>query len=293
MPLIVAHGCPNWHMQKGKTRSAHTNLFGTREWVRHSRCSVIVAHPDDEVIGAGGLISQLANVTILHVTDGAPINREMAKAAGFEQSSDYARVRREECVTALALANVPEERIVEFGVADHQAPYSLSHLTKRLTRFLQRSAPNIVLTHPYEGGHPDHDATAFATHAAVRLLQRNGLSPPVLFEMALHPGNDGENRVLDFLPSSGREITTFMLDEAAKELKRRMFNCFVTQREVLNKGPLGPERFRRSPGYDFAQPPNSGKPNYERFECGITGVEWQSLARKAWGDLFPEEAMTH
>jgi hypothetical protein len=31
--------------------------------------------------------------------------------------------------------------------------------------------PDIVFTHPYEGGHPDHDFTAFAVHAACRLTK--------------------------------------------------------------------------------------------------------------------------
>lgn len=280
-------------MDRRKRRSAHASLFGTGALVGHFRCFVIVAHPDDEIIGAGGLISKLSDVTVIHLTNGAPRNTQIISEAGFEGRADYAQARRRECISALAIANVPADRILELDVVDHQAPHFLTVLAKRITTLLQQSAPDIVLTHPYEGGHPDHDAAAFATNAAVRLLKRHGFRPPMLFEMALHPGRDGEKRVLDFLPSSGRETTTLMLDEEAQALKRRMYECFATQREALKENPLGPERFRRPPPYDFTLPPQRGKLNYENFDEEFTRQEWQLLARKAWIDLFPEETVGH
>jgi len=254
---------------------------------------VVVAHPNDEIVGAGGLISKLSDVTIIHITDGAPNNRQIVYEAGFKGRADYAQARRRECISALAFANIPADRILALDVVNHQAPHCLIDLAKRLTTLLQRSAPDIVLTHPYEGGHPDHDAAAFATNAAMRLLNRHGFKPPILFEMALHPARDGEKRVLDFLPSSGRETTTFLLDEEAQEVKRRMYECLAIQREAAKENPLGPERFRRPPPYDFTLPPQHGKLNYENFDEEFTGQEWQLLARKAWIDLFPEERVGH
>ena len=280
-------------MDRRNRRLAHASLFGTGALVRPFRCSVVVAHPSDEVIGAGGLISKLQDVTIVHLTDGAPRNTRIVHEAGFQGWAEYASARRRECISALALANVPADRILELEIGDHQAPQFLTDLSKRLTTLLQQSAPDIVLTHPYEGGHPDHDAAAFATNAAVRLMKRHGFEPPALFEMALHPGRDGEMRVLDFLPSSGRETTTLVLDKESQELKRRMYECFATQAESLKENPLGPEKFRRPPSYDFTLPPQRGKLNYENFDSEFTREEWQSLARKAWLDLFPEEAKGH
>jgi LmbE family N-acetylglucosaminyl deacetylase len=277
-------------MDGRKRRSAHASLFGTGELAGHFRSFVIVAHPADEVIGAGGLISKLNDVTVIHLTNGAPGDPQAVHQAGFKGRADYAEARRRECISALAMANVTPDRILELDVADHQAPHFLTDLAKRITTLLQQFAPNIVLTHPYEGGHPDHDAAAFAANAAVRLLERHGFEPPILFEMALHPGRDGEKRVLDFLPGSGRETTTLMLDDEAQKLKRRMYACFATQREALKENPLGPERFRRPPPYDFTLPPQAGRLNYENFDREFTRQEWQLLARRAWMDLFPEES---
>lgn len=281
---------PVRHTPHRSQRSAHATLFGTGDLNRTMHCSVIVAHPADEVVGAGCLISKLVDVTVLHVTDGAPPDMHDAKAAGFNERLDYARARKEECLAALAIANVPENRVIDLEITDQCASTCLADLTKKITTFLQQSAADIVVTHAYEGGHPDHDATAFATHAALRLMKQNGFKPPVLFEMALHPSEDFKAKVPDFLPGADRETTTLLLDERAKQLKQRMFACFETQRESLEVSPIGPERFRQPIAYDFSSPPQHGKLHYEKFAWAPTRDEWQSLACAALANLFPQRA---
>ncbi len=280
-------------IQPGKRRSprsAHAKLFGTGDLNPILRCSVIVAHPADEVVGAGCLISKLVDVTVLHITDGAPCDMNDARTAGVKEPAEYAEARKKECISALAIANVPEDRIVDFEVPNHCASNYLADLTKRITTFLQQSAADIVVTHPYEGGHPDHDATAFATHAALRLMKKNGFRPPALFEMALHPSKDSKAKVPEFLPGTERETTTLLLDERATELKQRMFACFESQRESLEASPFGPEKFRQPVAYDFTTPPQEGQLHYESFDWAPRKDEWQSLACKALADLFPRKA---
>jgi len=272
--------------------SAHAKLFGTGDLNRTTRCSVIVAHPADEVVGAGCLISKLVDVSVLHITDGAPSDMQDAKAAGFSNRSDYAQARKEECIAALSIANVPEERVVDLAVTDQCAAHCLTELTKKIATFLQQTGADIVVTHPYEGAHPDHDATAFATHAALRLMKKNGFRPPVLFEMALHPSTDWKAKVPEFLPGSERETTTLLLDERAQQLKQQMFDCFQSQRASLEVSPLGPEKFRQPPAYDFNAPPQDGKLLYENLNLGLTSGEWHTLAGNALVELFPARQST-
>lgn len=279
--------------RRNNPRSPHAKLFGTGDLNPIMKCSVIVAHPADEVVGAGCLISKLVDVTVLHVTDGAPCDMEDAKAAGFQEREQYAEARKRECISALAIANVPEERIVDLEVQDHCASNYLGDLTKRIATFLQQSGADIVVTHPYEGGHPDHDATAFATHAALRLMKRNGLRPPALFEMALHPSTDSKAKVPEFLPGPEGETTTLLLDDRALALKQRMFACFESQRESLEASPFGPEKFRQPIAYDFTTPPQQGKLHYESFDWAPRRDEWQALACQALADLFPRKAAAH
>ncbi len=281
---------PFLQAQRKRVTSAHAKLFGTGELNPATRCSIIVAHPADEVVGAGCLISKLVNVTILHVTDGAPGDTPDAAAAGFNEISQYAQARRQECLSALALANVPPDHVIDFAIPDHSTANCLADLAKRIMTFLQQSAANIVVTHPYEGGHPDHDAVSFATHSALRLMKENGFRPPVLFEMALHPSADGLAKVPEFLPGVEGETTTLLLDERSRELKQRMFACFETQRQSLEASPVGPERFRPPVSYDFSVPPQPGKLHYENFSWAPNKQEWQSLASKALADLFPHDS---
>jgi N-acetylglucosamine malate deacetylase 2 len=250
-------------------------------------CAVIVAHPADEVVGAGCLISKLVDVTILHVTDGAPGDMVDAESAGFTDLAAYAEARKSECISALSIAHVPEERVVDLEVPAQSAAHYLPDLTKRITAFLQQSGADIVVTHPYEGGHPDHDATAFATHAAMRLMKENGLRPPVLFEMALHPSEDFIAKVPEFLPGIEGETTTLLLDERSTKLKRRMFSCFKMLRQSLAVSPFGPERFRQPAAYDFTTPPHAGKLHYENFSWAPRAEEWRRLASQALQQLFP------
>ncbi len=272
-------------------QSPRTKLFGTGDLNPMLKCSIIVAHPSDEVVGAGCLISKLEDVSILHVTDGAPCDMAYARIAGFDDRANYAAVRKVECISALAIANVPAHRIVDLEFTDQCASKYLTELSKKITAFLQGSGADIVVTHPYEGGHPDHDATAFATHAALRLMKRNGLRPPAVFEMALHPGKDGKAKVPEFLPGQDGETTTLLLDERATALKQRMFECLQSQRESLRASPFGPEKFRQPEEYDFTAPPNSGNLYYETFDWAPGWDDWQSQARQALADLFPQNVI--
>jgi len=267
--------------------SAHAKLFGTGPLNRSLRCAVIVAHPADEIVGAGCLISRLGDVSVLHITDGAPSDLLDAHAAGFTTREDYAAARKAECLAALSLANVPEERVVDLAVTDQCASRCLSELTRKIATFLQQASANIVVTHPYEGAHPDHDATAFATHAALRLLKTNGFRPPAVFEMALHPGPDSIAKLPEFLPGGEGETTILLLDEPSQLLKQQMFSCFETQRASLKVSPVGPEKFRLPANYDFCIPPAEGKLYYEDFQWSLPPEQWQALAREAWDDLFP------
>lgn len=273
-------------MTQGTKRSAHADLFGSRELARQTRCVVIVAHPDDDVIGAGGLISRLNDVTVLHITDGVSRNGPANTASG--EGSDFGRASRESR-TALALANVRPEQIVEFGLSAEQAPFELAGLTRRIASFLMQLAPDVLLTNPYEGGDPDHDATAFATHAALRLMREKGFQLPSVFEIAMYPTPDGNKRVLDFLPSEGAEITTLLLDKKARDVKRRMFDCFTRRPDLQRENSFGRERFRRPPRYNLAAPPNGGRLLYERVAPGVNAFAWEELVRKAWSELFPGE----
>jgi len=251
---------------------------------------IVAAHPDDEVIGAGAQLPRLKELTIVHTTDGAPRDRRDANAAGYGSWETYASARRGELAAALRLAGVPVAAARTLGFADQGASFHLVELTETLAAIVEERRPEVVITHPYEGGHPDHDATALAVHAACALRARRGRRAPALVEMTSYYAGEFGLVTASFLPRPQIEVTTLMLDAQARARKRELVACFATQRRVLAQFPLEVERFRPAPCYDFGQPPHAGRLYYENFDRGVDGARWRRLARAALARLGLEGA---
>jgi N-acetylglucosamine malate deacetylase 2 len=248
--------------------------------------AVVVAHPDDETVGCGAILRRLPLVRVVHVTDGAP--RDMVDAVGLGLSSreSYAMVRSAELRAALALAGVPPWRQVGLGMTDQTAAFALDELVHRLEPLLRQV--RIVVTHAFEGGHPDHDAVAFAVHAACALIAGRGPCPQII-EMPLYrAGKDGW-ALQSFVPGGepgGQEAKTIVaLSPDEQELKRRMIAAHSSQRTSLSPFRLDRERFRLAPAYDFRELPNGGALLYERYHWGMNGALWRELAASARAKL--------
>jgi N-acetylglucosamine malate deacetylase 2 len=242
---------------------------------------VVVAHPDDEAIGAGGLLADLPNVTVAHVTDGAPRDERYAQSKGFQTREEYARARRREVVNALAHLGITPDRCRGLGYVDGEASLQMLELVFDVADLIDEVRPEIVLTHPYEGGHSDHDATAFAVHLACGLLRRDKAPAPVVLELTSYHNYSGARRVFDFLPFLGSEQRTILLSDQEKSVKERVYSEYISQHEVLKRFPIKIERFRTAPRYLFTEAPHEGVLDYERFCTMITGAEWRKNAGKA------------
>ncbi len=248
------------------------------------RALVIVAHPDDETIGAATRLARLSQPTIVTVTTGSPTDPTLRTRALSQDH--YAELRERELGAALALAGIGRDQLVGLRRIDQEASTNMASLAREISALFRRVRPDVVLTHPYEGGHPDHDATSFAVHAAARSCA--DLNPaPVVIEMAFYNAF-GVYRFLPNQSSSSRECVV-RLCPAEVELKRQMFACHASQADILAPFPIDVERFRLAPKYDFTRPPHDGPTHYETMNW--TSVEtWLNQARTALVELTARDA---
>lgn len=247
---------------------------------------VVLAHPDDEVLAVGGRLERFRKARFLTITDGAPRNGLDARDHGFATLEAYRESRLEEMLQALSKAGLSGAVAPKFAgqVPDQEAAFHLVDLAHAIAREMAAFKPEAVLTHPYEGGHPDHDACAFAVHAAVRLLSDGSL--PILESPFYHAGEDGTMRTGDFLlDGPGSSVLVSHLDASEQQNKRERLACFASQTSTLAQFSVEKEQYRFAPAYDFTRPPHQGTLLYEQFPWGMNGVVFRALAAEALKEL--------
>ena len=263
---------------------------GSKDWGRLSRrlqttdpslqILVLAAHPDDETIGASVLLSRFPQSSVVFLTDGAPRDTRLWSAGVHGSREDYAETRRQEALDALKYVNIPAEQVVWLGAVDQESAFEIGTLAERFGNVITETRPEIVITHAYEGGHPDHDAASLAVSVACGLIEARGGSVPAIIEMT---GYHADGRGLAtgvFLPSQ-HPVTTLTLTAVDRLRKKRMIDCFASQRELLAGFAVETESFREAPQYDFREPPPRGAVHYERLGWKINGALWRQQTRLA------------
>lgn len=257
---------------------------------------VVAAHPDDETIGVGATLSSLASrgarVEVLHVTDGAPADASLRSSRLRDCSlAEVARIRVSELREALRAGGLDPDAVLatSLGIRDQEAALAMSSIAEQIASYLAKHPADVVVTHPYEGGHPDHDAVAFAVHAAVR---RAGTGT-MLAEMSSYNAERGTVVTAGFIARDGLGCSLThegALDDAARARKRAMLDAFTSQREVLRMFDTAAEPLRCAPAYDFTCAAHPGMLHYERLPFGWTGERWRAAAAAASGEMRAEEA---
>ncbi len=242
---------------------------------------IVAAHPDDETIGASVIIGALPQLRVLFVTDGAPRDPSYARAAGFASREKYACAREFESIAALTTCRVSSNQIEHLGIADQEASFYLPEIAAQMAEIFGRLTPAAVVTHAYEGGHPDHDSTAFAAHAALRLIATGNGTALELLEFTGYFGRGDEMVTSEFLPNAGARTVAIRLSARQREQKERMMRCYSSQQNVLSGFAIDRELFRVAPKYKFTSAPHPGTLHYERYNWGVTGEEWRCLAGEA------------
>jgi N-acetylglucosamine malate deacetylase 2 len=250
-----------------------------------ARVLMVAAHPDDETIGLGAQLRRCENLTLLHLTDGAPRNLIDARGHGFEDAAAYAAARSRELEAALHAGGINARRL-SFARADQGLWRELAELTREMTTMLEAWRPEVLVTHAYEGGHPDHDSAAFICQLAATALPVE--RRPARLEFAGYNAAQGAIQWGKFIDRPDLPVTEIALTEGEVERKAAMLACFVTQAVVLGSVPLSHERLRVAPEYDFTLPPHAGALWYEGQDWSANGADWRVAAREALTRLRSE-----
>jgi LmbE family N-acetylglucosaminyl deacetylase len=179
--------------------------------------AVVAAHPDDEVLGVGGLLAMTATagarIRLVAVTDGE------ASHPGMDQTGadELAECRAAETVTALAELGAPVEivrlRMPDTGVARRE-PELRDQLTELVTGF------GVCLA-PWDGDlHADHEAAGRAAAGACAAAGVDLLSYPI---WAWHWAHPRDSRV------PWDRAVRVPLSADARQRKQVAIDCFASQ----------------------------------------------------------------
>ncbi|MDB5038805.1 MAG: putative LmbE-like protein [Bacteriovoracaceae bacterium] len=271
-------------------------LSSYRDRLFHGRTIIFGAHPDDEIIGIGGHLDLFEEIILVHATNGSPSNLVDAHAKGFDSKEAYASARKQESRNALAVVGKKVLKYFQFELDDQKASFDLTSLTEQLINLIRHLKPSSILTHPYEGGHPDHDAAAFTAQCAVHLLRCTAdfeFEVPGRFEFTSYHSEGGQLKTNAFLPHpTSPYISILPLSSERFKMREKMLDCFVSQQETLKPfRTIWNEKIRTAPTYDFTLPPRSGaRLYYEDFNWGISGSKWRVLAKSALEKLYSRVA---
>jgi LmbE family N-acetylglucosaminyl deacetylase len=227
---------------------------------------VVVAHPDDESVSSAALLQRMAEKRLVFCTDGAPHDAHFWRR--FGSRDDYRDLRRREALAAMRIIGAKQSDFLDFP--DQELFRNLDTALAQLDAIAKEFKPAALLTHAYEGGHPDHDACAFL----VALLAEKTQLPA--WEMPLYHRAAGDRALQQFIAREEvKKSEVLEIDPNPEEVRRKraMIAAYASQGDIIHHFGAGKEVFRRQPAYDFTRPPHPGMLNYEEWRWPMTGDE--------------------
>jgi len=184
---------------------------------------VISPHPDDETLGAGGLIAMQrrrgVDVKVVAVTDGE---------AAYRDSTGLGELRSSEQTAALAALGVPGDGIIRMGLRDSKVSPSVDVLIDRLRPYLR---PKTLLVAPWSRDpHPDHEACG---RAAQMLARISGITLVSYVFWAWHHMSVAS---LTALP-----LYRLELDSRVRAAREAALSCHRSQLAWKTENPILPE----------------------------------------------------
>lgn len=144
---------------------AYPRTFGIHpiSVIRADKVLVLAPHPDDDVIGCGGLLKYLSengsSIKVIYFTDGSKSNR------GVNYSETLIEKREKEAREAGKILGIGEQKFLRLP---HNAMQSSFDLSAMIRKELEFDKPDLLLSPSIEEPHPDHLAVSQAFGIAMK-----------------------------------------------------------------------------------------------------------------------------
>lgn len=227
-PPVFTHTGPGtsaraWRRHPGWDTGEPVDLEGVDHVV------VVAAHPDDESLGAGGLVATARAagrcVQLVCATDGEGSHPDSPTTSRDE----LAAVRAHEARAAALELGVPEQRLLRLRLPDGDLAAHQEELTRRLVEQVVAggAGERTVIVAPWrEDGHPDHEAAGRAAAAAARRTDAQLWEYPVWFWHHAEPADAPWDR-----------LRPLRLSGPAAQAKLRAVACHRSQVAPLSDAP--------------------------------------------------------
>jgi LmbE family N-acetylglucosaminyl deacetylase len=184
---------------------------------------VLAAHPDDETLGAGGLIATVGaaggDITVIVASDGEGSHPD----SPTHRPAELAARRRAELTEAVRTL-APRARIQRLGLPDGHLD---EHRAAIAAAVDDAAAVGAMLVTPWWGdGHPDHTACAMAAGSTQTAATAPWWQYPI---WSWHWGGS--------LPADRGTVGKLVLTPELAERKARAIDCYPSQHQALSGSP--------------------------------------------------------
>lgn len=193
------------------------------------RCDILVfaAHPDDETIGIGILLSRLVKegkrVKVVFTTNGS-----VSWKTSNRDSIKITRERLSEANQALSKIKIRSQDILSLGYPDWGLYRYLTPFAKDVERLIERMHPQKVFVHSIEGGHRDHDMTGMVVQRVCRKIGFTRVYEWAEYNQQYELGSTSLEFAYE-LSSDNFEDASIYITREEIVLKKEMMACYSSQ----------------------------------------------------------------
>lgn len=189
----------------------------------YRRLVVVAAHPDDETLGAGGLLAAASRLGLAVTVLVATLGEASHPRSSTHTPQDLARVRQVEVRTAVGLL-APSAQVRILGLPDGRLTEHRDELRAAVDDCLE--GPTTLVAAPFvSDGHPDHEAAGAVANEAAAAVGAVSLGYPIWM---WHWGVPGE------LPAG---LLRLDLEHPDLDRKKEALQCHRSQIHPLSDLP--------------------------------------------------------